>query len=849
MSLHNEPGTNKPDPDAAETLDAVVLLPAKRKGPVLITPAEFFRGIADNHPGGVQGLVFLGANGQPCDHLLNTRGVDHGPWAAEKAKDRKPAYMTMAAFKPGEVSRFKGRAVANVVALRGFWVAIEGSSEKFNKPGGEAGGYADAKSVMLAVAAFGRAVPGLVPNYLVLTGSGGVHLHYVLSEPISAAEWLPRAKTLVVLAATHGFKIDAQCTTDAARIMRAPGSLHQKTGVEVLAYRWKDEPYTQEDWDRVTGHEPGTDTAPDVSALRPGRKYDLSVNGDVLPPHKEFSYLRAAEKCGAMRKAADRNGQDTPYPVWVLALRTAALSIEGREFAHEISCRHADYDKAGTDEKLDSLTGGPPGCDAWGTAYGAGGPCDSCELRGKIKNPAVQLGTVVDVTPPGSVAVLEPDAVAEWVVELNHRFALVRHGSKLVIVDFHTPSMTGRGVVLGLGFLDVAAFRQMLNGRFPPVAKPNEKPRALADAWLAHPGRRQYAGLVYAPGEALPSDILNLWQGFAVAPVVGDVTLWLEVLAALVPKESERVYVLRWLAWKIQNPGGVPDTLLIFKGAKGTGKNSLFDPLILLFGRHAMLADDPELIAGRFTWHLMTLSFAVLDEAVFIQDPRQADRIKSRVTAKTMQYEQKGMDPVQGVNRCAYVMLTNHEYVWQATNDERRAVVLEVGEALRGNLEFWGRYHAWAEGPGPAALLHYLQGVNLTGFNPRQIPKGEALRKQVEQTALRVPATAWWHQCLTEGAIRYRDGMDRVIYLNDGGETEVDRAALRMSYEQSAAGRTRSHTEWPTVARKLSEWAGPDGVRKVRARVGIVREWRDAFPPLPVLRAAFTAATSVQLFD
>ena len=88
----------------------------------------------------------------------------------------------------------------------------------------------------------------------------------------------------------------------------------------------------------------------------------------------------------------------------------------------------------------------------------------------------------------------------------------------------------------------------------------------------------------------------------------------------------------------------------------------------------------------------MSLSFAVLDEAVFIGDPKQADRVKSRVTAKTMHYEQKGMDPVQGVNRCAYVMLTNHEYVWQATNDERRAVVIESGESLRGNLEFWKQY-------------------------------------------------------------------------------------------------------------------------------------------------------------
>jgi hypothetical protein len=262
-----------------------------------------------------------------------------------------------------------------------------------------------------------------------------------------------------------------------------------------------------------------------------------------------------------------------------------------------------------------------------------------------------------------------------------------------------------------------------------------------------------------------------------------------------------------------------------------------------------MLADDPELIAGRFTWHLMSLSFAVLDEAVFIQDPRQADRIKSRVTAKTMMYEQKGMDPVMGVNRCAYVMLTNHEHAWQATTDERRAVVIEVGDGLRGKLDFWQRYHSAVSGPLPAALLHYLQAVDLAGFNPRDIPKGESLRKQVEQTALRIPAAAWWHQCLTEGSVRWRDGGERQALLDDCGETEIDRSALRMSYEQSAAARGRTSTDWSVVSKHLRVWAGPAGVGKVRGRAGVggSREWHEVFPSLPVLRSAFTEVTQVEV--
>jgi hypothetical protein len=194
-------------------------------------------------------------------------------------------------------------------------------------------------------------------------------------------------------------------------------------------------------------------------------------------------------------------------------------------------------------------------------------------------------------------------------------------------------------------------------------------------------------------------------------------------------------------------------------------------------------------------------------------------------------------------------MLTNHEDVWQATSDERRAVVIEVGETLRSNLEFWKRYHAWALGDGPAALLHYLQGVDLTGFNPRVIPKGEALRKQVEQTALRSPAAAWWHQCLSEGAVRWRDGIECVTYLDDAAETEIDRLGLRLSYEQSAAARGRTRTDWAAVSKRLVGWAGDAGIRKTKVRADGGRAWREVLPSLQTLRAAFTASTQVEVSE
>ena len=815
---------------------------AQKKGEV--SAPEFFAALNVGHGTAVQGVVTAGANGTPNDHAWHPMPSPFGSWAAERVTGKSPAYFTMAGFDPQVVKRYSGRTRANVMALRGLWIDVDVQASD----GSHDTGYATEKEARAAVGAFIKA-RGLPPNFIVLTGSGGLHLHFLVTVPLTVDEWLGRARALVALCAAHGLNIDAQCTTDAARIMRAPGSLHQRTGTSVGAFCSRVERYDLRELDALLQYTATPSASNILNAT--GRKFDLSVNADVLEPSPAYSYAQAAGRCEAMRRAATRHGQDTPYPVWILALRSAALSTEGKEFAHGISSGHPDYDEAGTDKKLESLTGGPAGCAAWASAYGAEAPCSGCGFRGKLTNPAVQLGALVDTTPvgPSDAGVASGGSEAEppasscptWVTSINGRFAVVRHGSSLVVVDEQTASMSGAGAIYSLGFLDIAGFRQMFNGRHAPITAPGVKAKPLASAWLEHPERRQYEGLAFAPGETLPANMLNMWRGFAVEPLAGDVAPWLAVLAALVPDETERAYVLHWLAWKIQNPGGVPDTILIFKGAKGTGKNSLFDPLIHAFGRHSMLADDPELIAGRFTWHLATCAFAVLDEAVFVGDPRQADRIKSRVTAKTMMYEQKGFDPVPGVNRCAFVMLTNHEHAWQATTDERRAVILDVGEALRGNLEFWKRYHAWTLRDGSAALLHYLQRVNVTGFNPRLIPRGEGLRRQVEMTALKNPAAAWWHQCLTEGVVTWPGG--RVI-LNEDEETEIDREQLRQSFEASARG--RAGTVWAPTMKRVTAWTG---ARKTRRRVNGTRAWCELLPPLLVMKAAFTAATQVQFDD
>jgi hypothetical protein len=86
-------------------------------------------------------IVTNGRNDTPNDCNWNQSGTEFGPWGASKAQGRKPAYFTMAAFIPEKVERFKGRTKSNAAFMRGFWIDIEGSAEKYDKPGGAEGGY------------------------------------------------------------------------------------------------------------------------------------------------------------------------------------------------------------------------------------------------------------------------------------------------------------------------------------------------------------------------------------------------------------------------------------------------------------------------------------------------------------------------------------------------------------------------------------------------------------------------------------------------------------------------------------------------------------------------------------
>lgn len=273
--------------------------------------------------------------------------------------------------------------------------------------------------------------------------------------------------------------------------------------------------------------------------------------------------------------------------------------------------------------------------------------------------------------------------------------------------------------------------------------------------WLHHRDRRTYQGVRYAPGQELPSDIYNLWRGFAVEPVEGDCRLFLDFVKDVICTEDEKLYayVIAWLADAVQNleAGKRPGVSLVLRGGRGVGKSTFAHEFGKLFGVHYIYAEKRDQFTGRFNAHLEYASLAFADEAFFAADRSSISSLKSLITEKTIRIEGKGRDSYEALNHTRLIMASNSDWVVPAGIDERRFCVLDVSDKHKQDHEYFRRLKTFMENGGRSALLNYLLNYDISKVNLRRAPKTKALLDQKLRSL--DTAEAFWFEALTFGAI------------------------------------------------------------------------------------------------
>jgi hypothetical protein len=226
---------------------------------------------------------------------------------------------------------------------------------------------------------------------------------------------------------------------------------------------------------------------------------------------------------------------------------------------------------------------------------------------------------------------------------------------------------------------------------------------------------------------------MNLWRGYGIAPVAGDWSLLREHLRTYVARgdEAHFAYIVGWMAWVVQNPGRRADVVLVFKGTKGSGKNTAFDSLCMMLGQHGKAVSNPRHFTGNFNAHLQDCALLFANEAVPPNDKHTEGVLKALVTDSTIPIERKGVDVEHADNCLSICMASNERWCVPASLDERRFAVYEIDSEGRRDVAYWTALHAQLDNGGRAAMLYDLLEAELGDWHPRSTPpKTDALVEQ-----------------------------------------------------------------------------------------------------------------------
>lgn len=361
-------------------------------------------------------------------------------------------------------------------------------------------------------------------------------------------------------------------------------------------------------------------------------------------------------------------------------------------------------------------------------------------------SPRVQLPAVIEPSPQAATFI--PPGIELGIAEMNNKHAVITDvGGKCVVMEL-VPSILFPGTK-ELNFQSFPTHRERYGNRYVTISRGPRKTEEvqLGHYWLVHPQRREYAGLVLRPNEpeVLPGNYLNLWQGWGVQPQAGDWGLIQRHIAEVLAAGDQRFadYILRWTAWKFQNPGSPTRAALVLRGGKGSGKGVLGQILMRIFGPHGLQIFNSEHMTGKHNSHLQNKLFLFSDEATWAGDHKAERVLKGLVTEPFQMIEPKNVNAFMWPNHIGLYMAANAKWVVPASADERRFAVNTVSERWKQNPIYFRPLFDEIAGGGAAAMLHDLLRFDLDGWHPGEnIPATKALLEQKLQGLTGLEQ--WW---------------------------------------------------------------------------------------------------------
>ena len=171
-----------------------------------------------------------------------------------------------------------------------------------------------------------------------------------------------------------------------------------------------------------------------------------------------------------------------------------------------------------------------------------------------------------------------------------------------------------------------------------------------------------------------------------------------------------------------------------------------------ILGAFALHIREAKHLVGNFNRHLQTVVFLFADEAFFAGDKGHEGVLKGLVTEPRLEIEAKFRDLVEAVNRLHTLMASNEDWVVPAGMRERRFFVLDVSDEFANDHRYFAPIiREMKDEGGDAAMLYDLLRLDISKFNPADIPETQALQEQKKLTM--GLEWKWYEDVLTRGYV------------------------------------------------------------------------------------------------
>lgn len=259
-----------------------------------------------------------------------------------------------------------------------------------------------------------------------------------------------------------------------------------------------------------------------------------------------------------------------------------------------------------------------------------------------------------------------------------------------------------------------------------------------AGGWSAHAGARVFNQ--YKPPGVLAGDAREAGR-------------WRDHLRRVYPEAGTAEHIERWFAQRLQAPQVKINHALVLGGGQGVGKDTLCEPLKRGVGPWNWSEISPSQLVGAFNpWRK-----SVVVRLSEIHDLGETNRFAFYEATKTLAAAPPDVLSVNDKFRSEYsvlnvlglLMTTNYKLdgIYLPPDDRRHFVAWS--EFDKGELDegFWAEFWAWLDAGGIGAVVAFLRGLSLAGWDAKAPP----------------PQTEAWHQIVGVGTAPESAELDDAI--------------------------------------------------------------------------------------